>query len=189
MRHRNRAPLAALVVLIAGFGASAQVGTYRNVTDDMLRNPPPADWLHSRRTYEGWSYSPLAQITRQNVGQLQLAWAWAMRPGNQQASPLVHDGVMYLANPGSTVQALDAATGEMLWEYRREYPEPLRAPAEIRAIRGLSIYEDKVFLNTADAHVVALDARSGRVVWDVEVADPQQHFYYSAPSLIVKGKV
>ena len=93
----------------------------------MLQNPAPSDWLNSRRTYDGWSYSPLDQINRQNVGQLQLAWSWAMLPGNQQATPLVHDGVMYLVNPGSAVQALDAVNGDLLWEYRREFPEAMRA--------------------------------------------------------------
>ena len=113
-----------------------------------------------------------------------------MQPGNQQTTPLVHDGVMYLANPGSTVQALDAANGDLLWEYRREFPEAIRASRhEIRALRGLSIYDDKIFVNTADAHLVALDARTGRVVWDVAVADPKQRLTYSAPALVVRGKV
>jgi alcohol dehydrogenase (cytochrome c) len=189
MHERPRGPIVVLALLMAGLAASAQVRTSRPVTDAMLQDPAPADWLHSRRTYEGWSYSPLDQINRQNVGQLQLAWSWAMQPGNQQASPIVHDGVMYLANPGSVVQALDAVTGDLLWEYRREFPEARRAQAQMRAIRGLSIYDDKVFLNTADAHLVALEAKSGRVVWDVEVADPAQRLYYSAPALIVRGKV
>ena len=179
----------ALVFVATTLGTFAQVGTFRPVTDEMLRNPSPSDWLHSRRTYDAWSYSPLDQINRQNVGQLQLAWSWAMQPGNQQTTPLVYNGVMYLANPGSTVQALDAATGDLLWEYRREFTAELRAQAEMRAIRGLSLYDDKIFLNTADAHLVALDARTGRVVWDVEVADPKQRLYYSAPALVVRGKV
>jgi len=177
------------LLVVATLGTFAQVGTFRPVTDEMLRNPSPSDWLQSRRTYDGWSYSPLDQINQQNVGQLQLAWSWAMQPGNQQTTPLVYNGVMYLANPGSTVQALDAATGDLLWEYRREFTAELRAQAEMRAIRGLSIYDDKIFLNTADAHLVALDARTGRVVWDVEVADPKQRLYYSTPSLVIRGKV
>ena len=198
MRTRSRPHVAALVIvsalstlaaLAAALGVSAQIRPFRPVTDEMLRNPAPGDWLHSRRSYDGSSYSPLDQITRQNVGQLQLAWSWAMPPGNQQASPVVYDGVMYLASPGSTVQALDAVTGDLLWEYRREFSEALRAQAELRAIRGLSIYEDKVFLNTADAHLVALNARTGNVVWDVEVADSAQRLYFSAPSLVVRGKV
>ena len=113
----------------ASSGAFAQAGTFRPVTDDLLQNPPASDWLHWRRTYDGSGYSPLDQINRQNVGQLRLAWSWAMQGGNQQTTPLVHDGVMYLANPGSTVQALNAATGELLWEYRREFPAETRQQA------------------------------------------------------------
>jgi alcohol dehydrogenase (cytochrome c) len=170
-------------------GASAQTAAFRPVTDDLLQNPPAADWLHWRRTYDGWGYSPLNQINRQNVGQLRLAWSWAMQPGNQQTTPLVHDGVMYLANPGSTVQALNAATGELLWEYRREFPAETRQQHEIRALRGLSIYQDRILVNTGDAHIVALDARTGAVVWDVAVTDPGQRFTYSAPGLVVRGKI
>ncbi len=184
-----RGPLVVFGFLVAALGVFAQSRTFRPVTDEMLRNPSPSDWLHSRRTYDAWSYSPLNQINQQNVGQLQLAWSWAMQPGNQQTTPLVYNGVMYLANPGSTVQALDAATGDLLWEYRREYAAERRAQAEMRALRGLSIYEDKIFVNTADAHLVALNARTGDVVWDVEVADPKQRLYYSAPSLVIRGKV
>jgi alcohol dehydrogenase (cytochrome c) len=181
--------LVVVVLLLAALGPFAQVTTFRPVTDDMLQKPSASDWLHWRRTYDGWGYSPLDQINRQNVGQLQLAWSWAMQPGNQQTTPLIYDGVMYLANPGSTVQALNAATGDLLWEYRREFPEQTRAQDEIRAIRGLSIYDDRIFVNTADAHLVALDARAGNVVWDVQVADPRQGFYYSAGALVVRGKV
>jgi alcohol dehydrogenase (cytochrome c) len=178
-----------LTLVVSAWGAFAQVKTFRPVTDAMLRNPSPADWLQSRRTDNAWSYSPLDQITRENVGQLRLAWSWAMGDGNQQTTPLVHDGIMYLANPGSVVQALDAATGDLLWEYRREFPEELRAQSANRAMRGLAIYDDKIYLNTADAHLVALDARNGNVVWDVQVADPKQHFYFSTPAIVARGKV
>src|SRR6187401_1481691 len=107
MRTELRGLVIGGAIMAGGLAAFAQVKTFRPVSDEQLRNPPPADWLHSRRTYDGWSYSPLDQINRQNVGQLQLAWSWGMQPGNQQASPLVHDGVMYLVSPGSAVQALD----------------------------------------------------------------------------------
>jgi alcohol dehydrogenase (cytochrome c) len=189
MKIDARAPIVAFALLVAALGAFAQVKTFHPVTDDMLQNPSASDWIHQRRTYDGWGYSPLDQINRQNVGQLQLAWSWAMQPGNQQTTPLVYEGVMYLANPGSTVQALDAATGDLLWEYRREYPEETRAQDAMTALRGLSIYDDKIFVNTADAHLVALDARTGNVVWDVQVANPKKRFSYSAAALVVRGKV
>src|SRR5829696_265910 len=113
MRTHLHRLLIAVGLVAGGLGSLAQVKPFRPVTEEMLRNPDPADWLQSRRTYDGWSYSPLDQINRQNVGQLQLAWSWAMLPGNQQASPLVHDGVMYLVSPGSAVQALDAVKGDL----------------------------------------------------------------------------
>jgi alcohol dehydrogenase (cytochrome c) len=189
MRIRASGPVVAVALLAAAAGAFGQARTFRSVTDETLLNPSTSDWLHWRRTYDGWGYSPLNQINRQNVGQLQLAWSWAMRDGNQQTTPLVHDGVMYLANPGSVVQALDAAKGDLLWEYQHEFSAERRDANAIRAIRGLSIYEDKIFLNTADAHLVALDARTGRVVWDVQVSDPKNQYSYSAPALVVRGKV
>ena len=89
-----------------------------SVTDEMLRRPSADDWLHWRRTSDGQGYSPLEEINRDNVKHLQLAWSWAMDPGSQVTTPVVHDGVMFLASPGGVIQALDAATGDFLWEYR-----------------------------------------------------------------------
>jgi alcohol dehydrogenase (cytochrome c) len=189
MQSQALATTFAALMVAASAALFAQAAPFKRVSDELLTNPPAADWLHWRRTYDGWGYSPLTQINRQNVGQLRLAWSWAMQPGNQQTTPLVHDGVMYLANPGSTVQALNAATGELLWEYRRDYPPDRRQQHEMRALRGLSIYDDKILVNTADAHIVALDARTGAVAWDTAVTDPKQRFAYSAPGLIVRGKI
>ena len=92
------------------------------VTDALLADPPPGDWPSWRRTRNGHGYSPLDRITRDNVDQLRLAWVLAIREGRHQTTPLVHDGVMFLANPGSVVQALDAATGQVIWQYRSPLP-------------------------------------------------------------------
>src|SRR6266705_5808953 len=106
-------------VLLASLWLTAQVKDFRPVTEPMLRNPAPGDWLNWRRTDNAWGYSPLDQINTRNVQQLQLAWSWAMEnTGAQEATPLVHDGVMYLPNPRGVIQALDAATGDLIWEYR-----------------------------------------------------------------------
>lgn len=191
----RRASLRAAVIVALLLGTAigvAQVPSFRPVTDEMLRNPNPSDWLNWRRTYDGWGYSPLNQINRQTVKQLQLAWAWEMGPGNQQATPLIHDGVMYLASPGNFIQALNAATGDLLWEYQRQFPASLGRRATTAAStpsRSISIYDDKIFVNTADAHLVALDARTGTVVWDTEVADPETGMSFRAGALIVRGKV
>ncbi len=90
------------------------------VTDEMLRNPPPGDWLNWRRTYDGWAYSPLTQINRKNVKDLKVAWTFSLASRNDavnESTPLVHDGVMFLWNFGETIQALDAKTGTLLWQY------------------------------------------------------------------------
>ena len=106
-------------VLLASLWLTAQVKDFRPVTEPMLRNPSPGDWLNWRRTDNAWGYSPLDQINTRNVQQLQLAWSWAMEnTGAQEATPLVHDGVMYLSEPGGVVHALNAATGDFLWQYR-----------------------------------------------------------------------
>ena len=117
-------------MLVGSLWLFAQVKEFRPVTEAMLRNPAPGDWLNWRRTDNAWGYSPLDQINRQNVQQLQLAWSWAMDDtGAQEATPLVHDGIMYLPNPRGVIQALDAATGDWIWEYRPEVKEtPAPAP-------------------------------------------------------------
>ena len=115
-RGMTRAWIGAMALAIAGGSvvapATAQDRDFEPVTDAMLADPDPADWLHWRRTLDGWGYSPLDQIDRGNVHQLGLAWSWTMAPGIAQATPLVYDGVMYLPSPLNVVQALDAVTGD-----------------------------------------------------------------------------
>ena len=158
------------------------------VTDEMLRDPDPADWLMYRRTYDGWGYSPLDQINRDNVPELRLAWVWAMEDGTNQPTPLVYDDVMYLANPGNVIQALDARSGTLLWEYRHELPEDL-SQAGFSQIRNLAIYDDKVFLATRDASMVALDARTGEEVWKTKIADYQKGYNNTSGPLVIRGRV
>jgi len=182
--------LAAFLVLVTSVLAYAQSRTYKPVTDEMLRHPSADDWLHWRGTSDAWGYSALKQINRSNVSQLQMVWGWAMDPGMQETTPIVHDGVMYVAGPGDKVIALDAVNGELLWEYRREMPStPRGVLGQGHAVRNIAIYSDKVFLNTGDAHVVALDARTGNVVWDTQTADRSHGFMYEAGPLVVQGKV
>jgi alcohol dehydrogenase (cytochrome c) len=187
MRRPNRAFVTAGAVALIGLIAAAQTRQFRPVTDDTLRNPSPGDWLYWRGTGLSQGYSRLDQINRRNVGQLQLAWAWEMENGNQQAAPIVYDGVMYIASPGGTVHALDGATGDLIWEYRHEVEGEARRSGS--PVRGLSIYDDKVFLNTVDARLIALEARTGKIAWNVAVGDPKKGFSYSAGSIIARGKV
>ena len=100
--------------------AQGQVKNFTPVTSQMLERPADGDWLMYRRTYDSWGFSPLDEITRSNVGNLELAWARVMTPGRQYITPLAHDGVLYLETPRDIIQALDARTGDLIWEYRYE---------------------------------------------------------------------
>ena len=155
------------------------------VTDALLEEPPPGDWLSWRRTRDSHGYSPLAQVTRDNVDELRLAWVLSIREGNHQTTPLVHDGVMFLANPGNVVQAIDAATGDVIWQYRSPLPED----AARGATRTLALYGDKVYLATYDAALVALDARTGAEVWRTVKADYTQGFMQFGGPVIADGVV
>ncbi|MDA1094724.1 MAG: PQQ-binding-like beta-propeller repeat protein [Acidobacteria bacterium] len=155
------------------------------VTDALLRDPPPEDWLTWRRTLNNHGYSPLGEITRDNVGDLRLAWVVSMRDGVNQTTPLVHDGVMFLANPGNVVQAIDAATGDVIWEY--QYDLPPDATTGVGATRGLAIYDDKVFLSTHDAAIVALDTRTGEQVWRTVKADYTEGYTHTSAPVIANG--
>ena len=186
--HRRLLAVAVAVAALGSVGVRAQSGDgFVPVTDAMLQDPDPADWLNWRRTLDGWGYSPLDQITTENVDRLQLAWSWGLAEGSQQTTPIVHDGVMYLANPGAIVQALDAASGELLWEYRRETPGGEDGPAGGRH-RNIAIYQDRIYLNTNDAHVVAIDARTSAEVWDTDVGGGVG-FRYTSGSIVADGMV
>ncbi len=175
-----------LVIIVAAINpVGAQQSDFVPVTDAVLRNPDPADWLRWRRDHSASGYSPLQQVNRQNVGTLGLAWAWPMEDGHQEQEPIVYKGVMYLPHSNNVVQALNARTGELIWEYRRELPED----ATRSGTRNIAIYQDKIFLGTLDGYLVALGARTGSVVWETKVADYQQHNRYTAGPIAADGKV
>ncbi len=170
-----------------GITVAGDVKNYVPVTDAALRNPDPGDWLMIRRDYKATYYSPLNQITAQNVNNLRLVWSWAMQEGasnGNQPAPIVHNGVLYVNNAGMVLQALDAKTGDLIWENR--YGSLPTAPA----MRGIAIYEDKIFVATAEAHLMAFDARNGKVIWDTTIGDRGKGEYAETSGPIVaKGKV
>jgi alcohol dehydrogenase (cytochrome c) len=170
-----------------GLTVTGDVKNYVPVTDAMLRDPDPGDWLMIRRNYKAWSYSPLTEINASNVKELQLAWSWAMNDGagSNEPTPIVHNGIMYLANVGNIVQALDARTGELIWE---NHLGPALSNGQ-GAIRSLAIYQDKVYIAATDARLVALDARTGKVVWETRVADPSKGYGNTSGPLVIQGKV
>ncbi len=159
---------------------------FRNVSTQDLTNPDPGDWTYWRRTPQSQGYSPLDQIDRDNVGSLSLAWVWGMEPGRSQPGPLVRNGIMYIPNFGNVIQALDGRDGTLLWEYRRQFPEGARQGGQLRT---LAMWEDMIYVATTDAHLVALDARTGAVRWDVEVADEAQGYSNSSGPIVADGKV
>ena len=184
----------ALLVMAAGSSAVMQVPAFVPVTDAMLVNPDPAHWINYRRTLDGWGYSPLNQINTQNVKQLQLVWSWAMAPGISESTPLVYNGVMYLPNGGGTsILALDAVTGDLLWEYKKEFEPPppglsLLDPSR-RRTRNIAIYGDKIYWATYDVHLLALNAKTGELVWDTTIADFRKGYRLSSGPIVVRGKI
>ena len=161
------------------------------VTDEMLRNPPPGDWLHWRRTYDGWAYSPLKDINRDTVKNLKVAWTWSLNStGVNEFTPLVHDGVMFMWNFGETIQALDAKTGTLLWQYSHLLPEDYPSlPAFFRTKRSLAIGGNKLIVPTTDMHVIALDVKTGTKLWDVVTDDYKSLRTYNSGPLVIKDKV
>jgi len=149
-------------------GRKAKLDALTSVTNAMLAHPAEGEWLMWRRTFDTQSFSPLAQVDKSNVGQLRTAWAWNLAPSQNEITPLVHDGVMFLES-GATVQALDATNGDLLWQFVRNTDE-----ATIRASRtkALALYEDKLIVPTPDGHIVALEAKTGKLLWDAEVLTP-----------------
>jgi alcohol dehydrogenase (cytochrome c) len=169
---------------------SAVINGLTPVTDQMLLNPPANDWLMWRRDYSAWGYSPLDQINKDNVKNLRVAWTWSLTNGQTEFAPIVHDGVLYAWNPGDKVQALNAATGDLIWEYRRDLPEKLLTEGlNTLARRNMAIYGDNLIIATSDVHIVALNAKTGKVVWDHQTADWHDGWRYSSGPFIAHGKI
>jgi len=150
----------------------------------MLRDPDPDDWLMIRGNYQAWSHSRLADIDRGNVGGLELAWIWALPEGGWNApSPIAHDGVLYVTGIGPVVQALDAVSGDLIWEHR----VAVGTPGYSGSSRNLAIYGEQLFVATPDARLVALDARTGEQVWETIIADHADGFRNTSGPLVAGG--
>ncbi len=190
---RCRLGTAVLLVSLALSHASlwAQSPTaFVPVTDAMLQDPEPADWLMWRRTLDGWGYSPLDQIDRDNVGDLRMVWSRGLATGMQQGTPLVYDGIMYMPNPNDIIQAIDAVTGDLHWEYRRDLPddidEYIRGLSDVN--RNVAIHGTLVIDTSNDDYIYAVDATTGRLAWETEILDykvnPARH---SSGPIIASG--
>jgi alcohol dehydrogenase (cytochrome c) len=147
------------------------------VTDQMLRNPDPADWLMWRRTLDSWGYSPLDQLTGDNVGRLELAWSVDIDSApSQEGIPLVYDGILYFPGPMDVISAMDAANGDKIWEYRRQLPEDVGTYVPFpQTNRNLAIYGQFIIDNGSDDFIYALDARTGNLAWETKIFDYKTH--------------
>ena len=196
--HPQRCTLVVSVAVLAlGFnplvGSAQSPDDFVPVTDAMLQNPDPAHWLMWRRTLDSWGYSPLDQISRDNVDELRLVWSRGLTEGRQQGTPLVYDGVMYMPNPSDVIQAIDAATGDLVWEHRREVPEDIEDymfDGLWQNNRNLAIYGEFIIDTSVDDHVFALDAATGRLAWETEILDYTVNpAMQSSGPIVANGKV
>ena len=160
------------------------------VTDAMLQDPAPGDWLMWRRTLNGWGYSPLDEIDRANVHELRLVWTRALSEGSQQGTPIAYGGVLYMPNPKDVIQAIDAVTGDLIWEHRRDNPEDVYSKVGgflSENNRNLAIYGRLIIDTSVDDHVFALDAATGELAWDTEILDYTTHPALQGSGPIVAG--
>ena len=163
-------------------------GSLTPVSDAELRDPPEGEWLNPRGNLGSWGYSPLSQINTGNVHRLELAWVWGMEDGTRsQPAPLVRNGILFLPNWGNTIQALDAATGDLLWEYRRKFPQGMSGSRG--RVRTLAIWEDMIYVSTNDAQLIALDARTGVLRWEAALARPDLGFENTSGPVVINGRV
>lgn len=180
------AALAALA-LAQAYGQSAQ-GDFVPVTDAEIQSPDPADWLSWRRTLDSWGYSPLDQINRENVGSLRMVWVRPLPPGHQEGTPLVHDGVMYFPGPADVIEAIDAKSGQLLWQYRRQLPEDIGNYLPVYDTnRNLAIYGNNIIGQAADNYLYALDARTGELVWETQIDEYTSGAKISSGPIIADG--
>ncbi|WP_404711851.1 PQQ-binding-like beta-propeller repeat protein [Sphingomonas sp. MMS24-J13] len=140
---------------------------YTPVTEQMLDDPAPENWLSWRRSHQGQGFSPLKQIDTHNVKDLRVAWSYPLPAGEDTNEPLVRDGVLYIFGYGDEIFAFDATDGRLLWRYRRSLPKGIMLSSK----KMMALYGDKIYAATSDLHLIALDARTGRPVWDKLVTD------------------
>ena len=188
IKSRRVVGLMLALTVFAHLEASAQderQGAFRPLTRAMLADPDPADWLMWRGGYSNWGYSPLDQISRNNVSELRMAWSYAFAPAGpasrgMQVEPIVYDGVMYVRHANERYTAHDATTGDVIWEYSRRLAEEItEAGAEARGQfgftvhrgRGVFLYEDKLIGHSTDGMLFALNPRTGVLLWETQMMD------------------
>lgn len=188
----RRFALAAATLVFGLFGPNARAADYKPVTADMLANPPAQDWLQISRTYDEQRFSPLDQINQGNVARLQMAFSRGLPPGTQESTPIVHDGVMYMIEPGANLLAIDATTGDQIWEYRRDYSKDVAAkvrPPQLARGKALAIFEDMIYFASPDGYIVAVDAKSGKLRWQSKAYELDTRTEHTGGVIVADGKV
>ncbi|HWN87272.1 MAG TPA: PQQ-binding-like beta-propeller repeat protein [Vicinamibacterales bacterium] len=196
----DQGALARMVIPVGGFSVTAYspyapslpavkrpnpLDAFTPISDAQLVEPAAQDWLTWRRSYDAQGFSPLTQITARNVAGLRVAWSWTLPPGSSESTPLVHDGVLFVQGANDRVQALDARTGDLLWQYDRRLPEGVAGSFK----RGLALHGNRIYMGTSDVHVIALDAKTGKLVWEQTIGDPKVREQIGGGPLVAKGKV
>ncbi|MEE3203433.1 MAG: PQQ-binding-like beta-propeller repeat protein, partial [Acidobacteriota bacterium] len=182
-----------VVLSLGSFVVSAQSDDdFVPVTDEMLQQPDADDWLMWRRTLDSWGYSPLDEVTRENVAQLQMVWSRALAPGRQEGTPLAYNGVLYMPQASDVIEAIDAVTGDLKWSHRRSLPDDVYdyVGGNARNNRNIAIY-DRFIINTSDDNFVfGLDVETGELVWENKIFDYQvTPAGHSSGPIIADGRV
>ena len=204
--HRSRISILAVFLLFTFFGGCRKSGsqTSRESKQDLTRNAAavnaarienadqePGNWMSHGRTYNEQRFSPLKQINDQNISQLHLAWFYDLDTHRgQEATPLIIDGVMYFSTAWSKVVALNAATGALLWTYDPEVPPEWAVNACCDVInRGVAAWNGKLYIGTLDGRLIALNAATGKPVWEKLTIDPHFRYTITGAPRVAKGKV
>ncbi len=195
MRLKLLPLFAALLPLVAcnikSDSGTEVVAAASGVTDALIAQAPEGEWLSYGRDYGEQRFSPLTQVNDTNAGQLGLAWFHDLETARgQEATPLMHDGTLYISTAWAMVKAFDAKTGALKWSYDPEVPRETLIRACCDAVnRGVALYGDSVFVGTLDGRLVALDQKTGKVQWSKVVVPNQQDYTITGAPRVVKGKV
>ncbi len=169
---------------------SAGQEQWRSVTDQRLFDPEPGDWASYRRTNDVVAFSPLNQITTRNVAALRPVWSFSMRDSGRWAvTPLVANGLMYIAEGTGRLTAFDAATGDVVWVHERQFPADISISQAYGRARGVAIHGDRIIWGTADSYLLALDARTGELAWEVQTGDYHTGEGHNHAPLVADGKI
>src|SRR5476651_932787 len=186
LRARLTLSVAALLTMATVSLLRAQDITSRDLLDGLAN---PSRWLTHSGDYSGQRFSPLTQITPANAGQLAPQWTFQTGVVNKfEATPIVIDGVMYVTGSLNHAWAIDGRTGRQIWQYRRALPEGLKVCCGL-VNRGFAVYHDRLFMVTLDAHFVALEMKTGKVIYDIEMGTVKEGFAATGAPLIVNDKV